>query len=192
MKTVNQECKAVNMKQTCCYYLTWYTFESGCTLVIEMSAYCLSSCIITAFTMLYAVRKYKYREFTWHGMHHTISTLLVSFFYSAVRRKTTKCLNFQFISWKDLKFQLSGCVLIFLPLSCNLVMWYELIRTEHFVVFQYHPVWRGNQHGCSSMMTYKNLLDMTSHVNPLFHKLPCVFQIIDIVSEAGAFSSLVL
>ena len=68
------------------------------------------------------------------GLHETVRTkahkmlqhLLVFFcmaWYGEKQQK--KRLNFRFASRKGCNFH-QVCVLIFLPLDCNLVMWYEL------------------------------------------------------------------
>ena len=62
------------------------------------------------------------RGFAWYSMYlrvHDFATSLGFLLYSVVWRKTKKTLS---IYLKDLKFQLSVCVLIFLSLGCNLVM----------------------------------------------------------------------
>ena len=64
-------------------------------------------------------------------VHVYMSTILPSllvflFVQHGIKKNYKQRLNFRFTSWKDLILQLSVCVLIFLLLSCNLIMWYEL------------------------------------------------------------------
>ena len=82
----------------------------------------------------------------------TLPCSLVSFLYSVVWRKTTKhTVILDLLHNRILNFT-RVYVLIFLSLSCSLVLWYELMKSsETFCcVFQYQTVGRGNQHGGQS------------------------------------------
>ena len=59
--------------------------------------------------------------------------------------------------------------LIFLSLGCNLVMWYNLIKSNATLCrfSQYLHMGTGNQHGSHKYDDLENLLDMTSHEKPL-------------------------
>ena len=61
------------------------------------------------------------------GLHDALGTYartILQQLYSAVWRKK-ELSDFGLTSWKDLKFN-QVCVLIFLPLGCNLVMGYKV------------------------------------------------------------------
>ena len=62
------------------------------------------------------------------------------------------------------------CVLIFLLLSRNLALWFELNKKLQDIL-SYFPIpghAKGNQHG-GRKDDWQNWLDMTSHENPLYH-----------------------
>ena len=60
----------------------------------------------------------------------------------------------------------SECVQIFLSLSCNLVMRYELDKSNgtFYCFSQYNHMWSGSQHGSRKYDDLQNLLDKTSHM----------------------------
>ena len=62
------------------------------------------------------------------------------------------------------------CVLKFLSLGYNLVLWYELNKMfwDILLYFLIRSVYRGNQHGGREYDDLQKGLDMTSHKNPLF------------------------
>ena len=73
-----------------------------------------------------------YRGFARRGTHFRAHDAATShdrahgfFFHSAVWRKTTATLDFRSVYGKSCNFHLV-CVVIFLPLGYNLVMWFEL------------------------------------------------------------------
>ena len=82
------------------------------------------------------------------ALHYAVRSQ-VSFFYSALRRKTTK----HVIILDTLQSRISNftqeCVLIFLSLDCSLVLWYILNEKflEILLCFSYKTMGSGNQHG---------------------------------------------
>ena len=99
---------------------------------------------------------------------HDFALPLVSYFYSAVWRKTTNTLLFEvrFI----IKFQiLLKCVLTFLSLGCSLVLWYNLNQKflDILLCFPCKTMGSGNQHGDRECDDLQNWPHMTSHENPL-------------------------
>ena len=89
--------------------------------------------------------------------HTILSRSLVSFLYGAVCRKSRKSAYFDLLYSKIWNFN-RVCVLIFLSLGRNLVLWYELDKKiiETFCcIFLYPAMPRGNNMVATSMMTCK-------------------------------------
>ena len=115
------------------------------------------------------------RTFSIEGLHDAVrnyarsifQNLLVSFFTARYGEKTTKnARTFDLLHGRIWNF-IQVCVLIFLSLGCNLVMWYELNKKLWYILLLFpipsvnrKPTWR------SRVWWLAKLLDMTSHENP--------------------------
>ena len=112
------------------------------------------------------------------GLHYVVSTythtiwqhLLVFFLYSTAWRKTTKnALTFDLLHGRIWNINWV-CVLIFLSLSCNLVLWYELNKKLRNILLCFpipsrakkKPMWRSRV-----MMSCKICL-IWSHIKTLY------------------------
>ena len=87
-------------------------------------------------------------------------------------------------------------MLIFLSLSCNMVLWYAPSFKKSSGTFCCFPIphsVKGNQHGIREYDDLQNWLDMTSHENPLLvvttlttlHLVICHFFIIISIGMGG-------
>ena len=112
------------------------------------------------------------RGFVWRGTHiceHDFPTSLGFLLYSAIRRKTVKCV----IILDSLHNRISNftqvCVLIFLSLGCSFESWYNLNKKfwDILLYFPYKSMGSGNQHGGGVCDDLQNWLDMTSQENAL-------------------------
>ena len=111
-------------------------------------------------------RKSKYAVI---NLQQCAATFLAFFFgfllYNVAYRKTTKTLELLIYFMEEFTNFIGVCVLIFLSLGCNLVMWYKLNKINGAISCssQYRTVRTGKQHGGCGYVHLQTLHNMTSH-----------------------------
>ena len=116
-------------------------------------------------------------ELTIEGLHYAVHShtrmilpcSLVSFFYSAVWKKTTKQVTILDLLYNRISNFTQLCVLTFLSFGCSLILWYNLHKSSWiFCCVSHTKLWGGKPNmAVASAMTCEIGL-IWSHVKTLF------------------------